>query len=203
LKVKDFFRILIAVVLMFSVGLLMFKSGVCTVSGSGNWSIVNVVSCDASGNPQNYFGPDSEYVLLTANVYDIGNNPLGVACSNISIGQGESAAILSLAIPKSATIGNAIAYADAYSDWPLNGGVPLCPEVSTVFLIDPPVLLGDVTGQTPNVPDGKVNILDFTAIIAKFGTKPSSPNWNPNMDLNKDGVVGIRDLAIAISNFTP
>jgi len=216
LKLKVFWTILIAVVLTLSIG-LMFKSSAFTVSGSGSLNIASVISCDASGNPQNSFGPgknvylnitvdysgtNSEYVLLTANVYDIGNHPLGVAYSNVSISQGESSVILSLPIPKSATIGNATAYVDAYSDWPMNGGLPLCPEVSIVFLIDPPVLLGDVTGPA-GVPDGRVNMMDIVAIIAHFGTKPSSPNWNPIMDLNKDGVVNIRDVAIALSNFTP
>jgi Dockerin type I domain len=189
-----------------------------TAKASGNTTIVAVVPCDESGSPKNIFEPgnmsyfkisldysgsDIESVLLSANVYDSSGTALGIAWSNVSISTGTSSFILSLAIPKSAQGGNAVVYADAYTDWPKNMGLPLCPEVSAGFQIDPKVLLGDVTGPIQNVPDGKVNIMDVVAILAKFGTTPASPNWNPNMDLNKDGVVNMRDLAICLKNFTP
>jgi hypothetical protein len=213
LKTRILLLILTVVALSISIGPFTFRPA----NAAGTLNIVSVVACDASGTPQNsltpgkigyfkvtydYSGSDGPYVLFTANVYDVGNNPVGVACSNVSVSQGESSTILSLLIPKSAAVGNGTVYADAYTDWPANGGLPLCPEVSAVFLIDPPLLPGDVTG--PNgVPDGKVNMMDITAIIAHFGTKPTSPNWNPIMDINKDGVVNIRDLAIAICNYSP
>lgn len=34
-----------------------------------------------------------------------------------------------------------------------------------------------------------------------FNNKPSSPNWNPMADVNTDGVVNMRDIALAIHNF--
>lgn len=45
--------------------------------------------------------------------------------------------------------------------------------------------------------DGKVDMYDLAAIARAFGSKPSSPNWNPSADVSQDGVVDIVDVAIA------
>ena len=59
---------------------------------------------------------------------------------------------------------------------------------------------GDVTG--PNgVPDGKVDIRDVHYVAMYYGTTPSSPNWNPNADINGDGKVDIKDVHIAALNY--
>jgi hypothetical protein len=61
-------------------------------------------------------------------------------------------------------------------------------------------LVGDVTG--PNgVPDGKVDIRDVHYIAMYYGTTMSSPNWNPNADINNDGKIDIRDVHIAAANY--
>jgi len=36
---------------------------------------------------------------------------------------------------------------------------------------------------------------------ARYGTFPSSPNWNPNADINNDRKVDIRDVHIAAANY--
>ena len=63
------------------------------------------------------------------------------------------------------------------------------------------VVPGDVTSPTPNVPEGKVDMRDIGAVAGKFGSKPSSPNWDPNKDVNNDGTVNMRDVGIAATNF--
>jgi len=63
------------------------------------------------------------------------------------------------------------------------------------------VIPGDVTSPTPNVPEGKVDMRDIGAVAGKFGTKPTSSNWDPNKDVNNDGMVNMRDIGIAASNF--
>jgi len=42
---------------------------------------------------------------------------------------------------------------------------------------------------------------DVTYLILHFNTKPGSPNWDPNTDINNDGVCNMRDVTIAILNF--
>lgn len=54
---------------------------------------------------------------------------------------------------------------------------------------------GDVNG------DNSVNLADFLALRAAFGTSSGSPNWNPNADLNGDGSVNVADFVILRANF--
>lgn len=54
---------------------------------------------------------------------------------------------------------------------------------------------GDVNG------DNTVNIADFVAVRAAFGSNSGSPNWNAAADLNKDGNVNIADFLIVRKNF--
>lgn len=61
-------------------------------------------------------------------------------------------------------------------------------------------IAGDVTSET-GLPDSLVDMRDIGAICNKFGTRPSNPNWDPNMDVNADGVVNMRDIGIACNNF--
>lgn len=217
MKVRFVVTPLTLVLFAIIVSFLAVKPVTYTVNGSGSLTILSVVPCDVSGNPKYSFelgkvvnfkvtidcsGSGMANVLLCANVYDLSGAPQGSAWSNVTVSSGSSSFVLGMTIPKSAEVGNAAVYVGAYTDWPQNNGFPLCPEVSAVFQIVPRALLGDVTGPIPNVPDGKVNMMDIAAVISKFGTTPSSPNWNPNMDLNKDGAVNFRDLFIVLSNIT-
>jgi hypothetical protein len=60
---------------------------------------------------------------------------------------------------------------------------------------------GDVSSQIQGMYDGHVNIRDLAYIILLFSTNSSSPNWKPNADINNDGTVNMRDVAIAVANF--
>jgi hypothetical protein len=60
---------------------------------------------------------------------------------------------------------------------------------------------GDVSGSIQGVPDGIVNVRDINYLVQLFMTKPTSPNWNPNADINGDLVVNIRDIYTAVQNF--
>ena len=60
---------------------------------------------------------------------------------------------------------------------------------------------GDVTSAKLGVPEGKVDMRDIGVICNKFGTKPSSPKWDPNKDINSDGKVDMRDIGIVCSNY--
>jgi len=60
---------------------------------------------------------------------------------------------------------------------------------------------GDISGPTQSVYDGIINMRDISYLILLFTTKPSSPNWNANADINNDATVNMRDISIAILNF--
>ena len=52
-------------------------------------------------------------------------------------------------------------------------------------------LLGDVNG------DGRIQAGDSTIVNAAFGARPTSPQWNANADLDKDGVITVKDRMLA------
>jgi len=54
---------------------------------------------------------------------------------------------------------------------------------------------GDVDG------DGKCDLYDLYALVEAYGSTPSSPNWNPDADLDRDGVVDLEDYEILRSFF--
>jgi hypothetical protein len=56
-------------------------------------------------------------------------------------------------------------------------------------------LVGDVNG------DGKVDINDLTAWDAAYGSKPGDLNWNPQADINGDGVVDKLDGFLILQNY--
>ncbi|MGA2767304.1 MAG: C25 family cysteine peptidase [Candidatus Bathyarchaeia archaeon] len=60
---------------------------------------------------------------------------------------------------------------------------------------------GDVSSTVPGVYDGVANMKDVAYMIALFNTKPNSPNWKPNADVNNDGVCNMKDIAVAIHYF--
>ena len=61
-------------------------------------------------------------------------------------------------------------------------------------------IVGDVTG--PNgYADDKVDMRDIGAVCRRFITNETSPDWNPDMDINDDGIVNMPDIALACANF--
>jgi len=49
--------------------------------------------------------------------------------------------------------------------------------------------------------DGKVNVVDFVVFAKAFGTYPGQYRWNTNVDLDRNGVVDIRDAVKTAMNF--
>lgn len=54
---------------------------------------------------------------------------------------------------------------------------------------------GDVTG------DRKVDIYDLYQFARGYDTTPEDPYWNPNCDLNDDGIINLADLFFAARNY--
>lgn len=49
--------------------------------------------------------------------------------------------------------------------------------------------------------DGKVDIIDISAVSRAFGSYPGHPRWNPIVDENEDGIIDIFDIALICRNF--
>lgn len=109
-----------------------------------------ITPCDNSGSPEGSFETGSmanfklridntalelANVLMTINIYDSNNTAIGVASFQGPITSGVSTFIIGVPIPSSAHLGNATVYANAFTDWPRNGGTPYCSEVSATFQI--------------------------------------------------------------------
>ncbi|MCE9559670.1 MAG: hypothetical protein K8R88_12045 [Armatimonadetes bacterium] len=52
-----------------------------------------------------------------------------------------------------------------------------------------------------SVPDGVIDLSDYTAVVVAFNALPSSGNWNPDADVNADGVVDLTDYTVIVTNF--
>jgi hypothetical protein len=85
--------------------------------------------------------------------------------------------------------------------WPVHNEINIannnCTSITEVHVGVP----GDVSSSTPGVYDKKCDMKDIAYLVMLFNTKPTSPNWNPNADVDNNGVVNMRDIAIAILNF--
>lgn len=140
---------------------------VATVSVSGQnasdtltfrvgWIIetISVETVNATGVPQTIFARGehicfnltakniafvSKTVTFTIVAYDEQDVPIGRAVlQGLLISPGESEIfVVDVQIPDWAFIGSAMGYANAYTDLPVSGGVPYCPEISSTFLIVP------------------------------------------------------------------
>jgi len=68
--------------------------------------------------------------LITVNLFDSQLTTIGIASFRTTLSTGQSEMILSFLIPEDAAVGTADIYANAFSDWPSNGGIPLTGEFS-------------------------------------------------------------------------
>jgi hypothetical protein len=61
-------------------------------------------------------------------------------------------------------------------------------------------IAGDVTGAAGS-PDGRVDMRDIALFCMHFMRTPSHPEWDPNMDINDDDIVNMRDIDVVCDNF--
>lgn len=67
--------------------------------------------------------------------------------------------------------------------------------ISGVTLLDVALSNGDING------DNEVNLLDFSGLLAAYGSVPGEPQWNFLADLDGDLEVGLLDFSILLRNF--
>ena len=70
----------------------------------------------------------SANALVTINLFDSDLTSLGIGSFKTTLSSGESEMTLSFFIPNDAEFGNGDIYANVFSDWPSQGGVPLTGE---------------------------------------------------------------------------
>jgi hypothetical protein len=196
---------------------------------SSNYSIqlIDVIACDKYGNPENnftkktlaYFNAtvrnndiEMRHVLITVNIYDISQTPLGVASFEGTVKENTTInVIMSIPIPETAVTGTATAYANAYSGWPRIGGKPYCPEKSKEFEI---VNGGATTGfikSKEQITEGNYNSTFKLSFYEPIGTYTihvtsiyqgltaiNSTTFEVKVlgDANGDGKVGTVDLSM-------
>lgn len=96
-----------------------------TSYGKGTTGYAKIVLSSAS----------SQQALVTIDLAGPDGTSLGVGSVKTSLGAGESQMIVSFYVPSDAAVGTGNLYADMFSDWPSNGGVPLTTESSDNVVI--------------------------------------------------------------------
>ncbi|MBT6646322.1 MAG: hypothetical protein HOB51_02230, partial [Thaumarchaeota archaeon] len=105
---------------------------------SGNITIVSLSPTDQQGNPVSSFtkgklgfvnvvldSDSSTTSLVTINLFDSQLTSLGIGSFKTTLNSGQSEMSLSFFIPNDAEFGSGDIYANVFSDWPSQGGVPL------------------------------------------------------------------------------
>jgi hypothetical protein len=70
------------------------------------------------------------------------------------------------------------------------------------FLSDTPLILTmtvPIPGDLNN--DSNVSLADLVILAQAYGSKPGNSNWNPNVDIDGNGVVGLSDLVILAQHY--
>ena len=114
----------------------------------GGVSIISLQPTDQQGNPVSSFSKgklgfvkvivsveSSISTLVTVNLFDSDLTSLGIGSFKTTLSPGQSEMVLSFFIPNDAVSGTANIYANAFSDWPSQGGTPLTGESSAIVSI--------------------------------------------------------------------
>ena len=171
---------------------------------SSELEIVDFFPCDQSGNFQSEFekgskihfnlavrNPTSESKDVTIRVvlFDTLLDPIGdESLDTIILSNSLECYMVNLTIPRWAHVGQfARAYVNILEEFSC---FPIVPEENIEFTI---------TSCSVNPPEDPSNISDIITVVEAFGSTPSDPNWNPDADMNQDGIINILDiLAIAV-----
>lgn len=100
----------------------------CDINGVSLQSTLRGVGAFFKATVRNN-GPVSQPVLVTINIYDNNMIPIGMLSTEFTMGVGDITDVRGdVDIPRWTTPGASPIYANAYTKWPHEGGVPYCPE---------------------------------------------------------------------------
>ena len=199
------------------------SNGTCTTRYSDNFTgyemITAIYSGDAFNNACNGSTILTVFINLTAgtNVTVQPANNLQLTFANVTVAgvvtANEMPTVPPPAPPLNSTVGP---YCDVKVAAGYSGNVTVSlsfnglnmteQQKSNLRMMQYTPLTPDVSGTTPGVPDGTVNMRDIAYIILHFATNPNSTNWDPRCDIYgpigaPDGVVNMRDIAFAVLCF--
>ena len=191
--------------------------------------IRSVIPCNSSGGPKDSFERgtlawfnltvtnydiEPRPVLLTVNIYDSTNTPIAYDSTgpHLIAGRFTSSAILCVVISEEATLGNATAYGNVYTNWPSSDGWPYCTEVSATFQItngEPSQSITTITPQANgnynttfklkyDVKAGNHTVYVTTRYMGKTAVNNTTFHVKLLGDINSDGKVDYKDLYLIL-----
>jgi hypothetical protein len=192
-------------------------SGIVTASGaSDTFYIVNNGYYPTENYPLTKLVLDDSYsfhatratsrgrVLVASQVESVTTEVETTTMENISI-QGDGSALLALTItiPESplsdmlreAFFQNPLSL-EKNVEYDVPETIPVQQDSSIEDTVKGASLLGDVSDY-----DGQVELEDLDLITNHMGSSIGDDDWNPSLDLNWDGKIDMRDLAIAAHNY--
>jgi hypothetical protein len=118
-------------------------------------------------------------------------NTTSVASANVTLSGGNSTNITFTWNTTGATLGE---YDISAYAWPVAGETNTTNNNGTGGLVTVSIL-GDING------DFKVNLQDLVLLAQAYGSKPDGANWNPNADIDANGIVSLSDLGILAEHY--
>jgi hypothetical protein len=193
---------------------------------AGPLEIMQLTPCSLDGTPTYNFqvnsiayfkvkiknnGSNDLNVTITVNPYDSSNASLGLAYSITSIPTGQTITVmLSVPIEKTAMSGNATVYANVFTNFPKNGGTPLCMEKSATFTISgsaqgtPTYISQPPQGTYATILNihykpystGNYTIYTTTKYMGSYAIQNKQIRVSIAGDINQDGYVSLTDLVL-------
>jgi len=198
-------------------------NGTCSTTYSDNYTGHETITASYSGDPNNSASSGSTTLTVFINVTTGTNitvqptNDLGLTFANVNVSGTATADKTPIppapAPPLNNTVGQYynINVAASYSgnitvSIAFDGSNMTQQQKSNLKMMQYTPLTADMSGPTPGIPDGVVNMRDIAYIIAHFNTVPNSTNWDPTCDIYgpngvPDGIVNMRDIAYAVACF--
>jgi hypothetical protein len=198
-------------------------NGTCSTKYSDNFTGYEVITASYGGDALNNPSTGNTVLIIFVNL-NTGTNvtvhpadDLSLTFQNVSVSGNVTANKTPVPPAPAPPLNNTVA---PYLEVKVNAGYSGSVTVSVSFdgsnmtqqqksnlrMLQYTPLLADMSGATPGVPDGVVNMRDIAYIIAHFATTPNSTNWDPRCDIYgptgaPDGVVNMRDIAFAVASF--